>query len=272
MPKTKRNTSSKKNNNFIKSIFSSISTLYIISLLALFHVIGLIMNNDNKTLFLFIMISALVYLYNTNMIYVLGIPLVVTCFLLLLSKLFSHKQTHEGFIDNSLDYGQIDHEKVKELTIEYLTDPDVEGDYTTYTQNVNNKGNIAQLGDKLSASQGNTKENVEELLKYLIEINLITEDNALYNNEQVVYSKKLIDHLLDNSDKILKKADPTEAKKTESGSNAATSSNNENTTSANSSSTTNNDKSVNESNSEDANVESIKEAVTGLLEALNNSK
>lgn len=272
MPKTKRNTSSKKSKDFIKPMFRSINTLYIISILALFHVIKLIINNDNNTLFLFMMTSALVYLYNTNMIYVLGIPLVVTCFLLLLSKMFSHKQTHESFINNSLDYGQIDHEQVKKLTLAYLSDPDIEGDYTRYTQNVNNKGNIAKLGDKLSASQGKTKENVEELLKYLIEINLITEDDALYDNEQVSYSKKLIDHLLDNSDKILKKAETTEVKKADSTTSTSSATSNESKKTTTSTSTTKNDSSVNETQTEEANVENIKEAVTGLLEALNNSK
>jgi hypothetical protein len=251
MPKTKRNTSSKNMKKNIMTLLNSVNSLYIISALALIHIIGLIMSNDNKTLFLFMILSVIVYLYNTNMIYVLGIPLVFTGMILLLNKMLMVNQTHEGFIDRDMDYKQINHEQLKEIVLEFLNDPDNEEDYTNYTENIRKAGNIADLADNLSSSQSKTKENVNKLIKYLIEINEISEDDEMFNNEQVVYSKKLLEHLLDNSDKILKDQKDNTNKNKVKEDKVTT-------------------KSEHKSGEDD--VENIKEAVTGLLEALNKSK
>jgi hypothetical protein len=256
MPKTskiKKNNKS-KNNKFM--LFNSINTLYIVSILAIIHLLGLVITNDNKTLFLFIILSTLIYLYKKNMIFVLGIPLIITSLLLLLSKIFSNNSylNVEGFIDNTLDFNNINHDVIKEITLDFLMDSEDDTDYTTFKENINNKGNIAEIGEKLSisTSKNDNKENVEELLNYLIEINMITEDNALFNNKQVIYSKQLIERLLDNSDKILNNSKKKLNKKNKK-----------------QNSKKNKDNEENENNNE---VENIKEAVTGLLEALNNAK
>lgn len=78
-----------------KKMMKSSLTLYGVLLLAVVNLFVLIQKQDNESLFLFLVISALVYTQTTNMISVLLIPLVFINLLLFLRRTLMNK--YEGF-------------------------------------------------------------------------------------------------------------------------------------------------------------------------------
>ena len=82
MAKSKKQNKSLSLLKTLKLLLKSVNILYIILILAVVQISNLLLKNDNITLFLFIMISALIYTIDQNMIIVLGIPLVIISILL----------------------------------------------------------------------------------------------------------------------------------------------------------------------------------------------
>lgn len=80
---------------FGNKMMKSTITLYSVLLLAVLNLFVFIGNEDNESLFLFLVISALVYTKTTNMISVLLIPLISVNLLIYLRKVFMTR--HEGF-------------------------------------------------------------------------------------------------------------------------------------------------------------------------------
>ena len=84
-----------KTKRFGNKIMKSTVALYVSLLLAVLNLVVLIANEDNESLFLFLVISTLVYTKTTNMIPVLLIPLIFVNFLIYLRRVFVSR--HEGF-------------------------------------------------------------------------------------------------------------------------------------------------------------------------------
>ena len=84
-----------KNNSFLKKVFNSDIVLYIVFILALLNIGNLLYTNDNEGLFLFIMISFIVYTFNKNMIFVLLSSLITVNILNYLKKKYNND--FEGF-------------------------------------------------------------------------------------------------------------------------------------------------------------------------------
>ena len=97
----------KKNNSnppFLKKILNSVVFLYIIFILSGIKLFSLFMERDNESLFLYIIIGVIIYVNNKNMIFVLGIPLVIVILLRCLKSGFNMKS---GFVDrNTFDYDE----------------------------------------------------------------------------------------------------------------------------------------------------------------------
>ena len=82
----------------VKSLKST-STLYVVLALTLINLFVFINNQDNESLFLFLVISLLVYLKTTNMISVLLVPLILVNVLIYLRRLLMNGR--EGFAENA---------------------------------------------------------------------------------------------------------------------------------------------------------------------------
>ena len=78
----------------LKAMKSTI-TLYVVLFMALINLFNFVNNKDNESLFLFIVVSAIVYMKTTNMILVLLIPLIFVNLLIYLRKMFISGR--EGF-------------------------------------------------------------------------------------------------------------------------------------------------------------------------------
>lgn len=85
----------KRVKHFGNKMMKSTLTLYGVLLLAVMNLFVFIGNEDNESLFLFLVISALVYTKTTNMISVLLIPLISVNLLIYLRKLLMSRR--EGF-------------------------------------------------------------------------------------------------------------------------------------------------------------------------------
>lgn len=107
----------KSNNIFVlknNNIFNSSIFLFIITLISIIKIFYLWTNEDNESLFLFILIAFIVYNQDPkkNMIFVLGIPLIVVNVLIYTRGLFNN----EGFQDLSgvcSNYGEKEINKCK---------------------------------------------------------------------------------------------------------------------------------------------------------------
>lgn len=84
-----------KSRKFGKKMMKSTVSLYVVLLLALVNIFVLVQKQDNESLFLFLIISTLVYTQSTNMILVLLIPLIFVNLLIFLRKMFM--KSYEGF-------------------------------------------------------------------------------------------------------------------------------------------------------------------------------
>ena len=85
----------------VKSLKST-STLYVVLALTLINLFVFINNQDNESLFLFLVISLLIYLKTTNMISVLLVPLILVNVLIYLRRLLMSGR--EGFDNNMKEF------------------------------------------------------------------------------------------------------------------------------------------------------------------------
>ena len=99
MTKSKIAKDMKKNMKLIKKVgnkcMKSTAVLYGVLLLAVANIFVFVNNQDNESLFLFLVISALVYMKSTNMITVLLVPIILVNLLIYLRKMFM-KNGREG--------------------------------------------------------------------------------------------------------------------------------------------------------------------------------
>ena len=88
-------------NKKINGMFCSTNMLYVVFLVFLINFFQFLHRKDYESIFLFIVVSACVYLFNKNMVFVLIIPLIFVNTLILMRFLFTRKfSAHEGFTDS----------------------------------------------------------------------------------------------------------------------------------------------------------------------------
>lgn len=135
--KTKSNNNSlKKKTGFtslLNKIFNTTPLLYIVFFIACINIFNLITTKNDESLFLFILISVIVYDFNKNMIFVLGIPLIIVNTLLYLKSVFNkNKLSLEGMetTTESDDMEEEDmedeEEEIDEMETEDMEDEDME--------------------------------------------------------------------------------------------------------------------------------------------------
>lgn len=170
----------------VKSLKST-STLYVVLALTLINLFVFINNQDNESLFLFLVISLLVYLKTTNMISVLLVPLILVNVLIYLRRLLMSGR--EGFAENA---------KMEEFIKFVVTikdapsEDDSEGDkfYTDYVKPV------ISIKDNEIDSLENAK-HILLLYKKLKKLTLIAKEND--SDSESKYITKLVKRFNDHS-------------------------------------------------------------------------
>ena len=107
--KKKTSKTSKKKLPLKKSIFykllNSTMVLYLVFLVTCINIFNFIITKKDESLFLFILISVIIYEFNGNMILILGIPLVIVNLLLYLKNIFN--STKENMSINDSPFNKI---------------------------------------------------------------------------------------------------------------------------------------------------------------------
>lgn len=189
-----------------KSKTQSTNVLYIVFLLTLVTLGYYLMNYDYESIFLFIFISTIVYLFDENMIIVLGVPLVFVNVMILLKRMIN---THEGFESMSEDVLTMDDKKniAKWLQNNLSGDNANLMDYELYNVSINSQENIKPLKEivediiAIDLEQDTPLlQGVEDLVKYIKEVRKIEKD---YNDRNEKIENSDIEQLYnDNQDEI----------------------------------------------------------------------
>ena len=77
------------NKSILNKLLNSTIILYLVFLLTCVNIFTFIITKNDESLFLFILISIIIYEFNKNMILILGIPILIVNFLLYLKKAFN---------------------------------------------------------------------------------------------------------------------------------------------------------------------------------------
>lgn len=194
MVNRRKNKSEKKSKKItkmsLKSIFNSVSMLYVVSLVAIVNVLSLMMKKDNESVFLFIVIAAIIYMTNKNMIMVLGIPLIIVNVLILIKNQFDIEIYEEGFIDES-SYSENEFQLF--IKQKYSNNNKIK----EFTENLEGLTSLSELVENvLNNNDDNTdnfnKEPVTELVDFLTYVDGVEEDDDLYDNEQIKFARSMI--------------------------------------------------------------------------------
>jgi hypothetical protein len=86
-----------KNKFKSKNLLNNIKLLYLVFVLFIINLGVFIYNKDNQSIFLFSVMSLIVYFFNNNMIIVLLTPMIFINGLLLINKINSKEDVKEGF-------------------------------------------------------------------------------------------------------------------------------------------------------------------------------
>ena len=189
-----------------KSKTQSTNVLYIVFLLTLVTLGYYLMNYDYESIFLFIFISTIVYLFDENMIIVLGVPLVFVNMMILLKKMIN---TREGFESMSEDVLTNDDKKNVAIWLQNNLSGDNANlmDYELYNVSINPQENIKPLKEIVEdiiaidlEEDTPSVQGVEDLVKYVKEIRKIEKD---YNDRNEKIENSDIEQLYnDNQDEI----------------------------------------------------------------------
>ena len=199
MVKQKKNKSFKKSlkkrthkKKLLQNICNSVYVLYFIVMISLLNIFILLFNKENESVFLFIIIASIIYMNNKNMIIVLGIPFIVVNTLRFIKKKMNRNYIEEGFeVANQEVY-------TKELFQKFIkTRFNTDKSYQDYTMTLEGLTPINELIQNVlnnKDSKGSVFDDtpIIELVDYLEFMHGITEDDDLFNNNQVKYSKNLI--------------------------------------------------------------------------------
>lgn len=192
----------------LKSLVKSKQLLYLIFIIVLLNLGYFITNKDNEALFLFIVISYLVYSFTKNMIYVLFIPFAVVNMLILLKYLLNHK-THmnmEGF-DLMDDASNLKFDE-KLFIMKWIQDNTLTGsmtDYQIYKDKVDESSDVPSLKNIIEEIQNEeiqgdktNVETIDTLLQYVEIISTFSDDNDNTNKDEVEFVKSMMTKISDD--------------------------------------------------------------------------
>lgn len=200
----------KKNNKNmlgLHKIFNSQQILYIVFILALLNIGNLIYINDVESLFLFIMISFIIYMFNKNMILVLITPIIIVNLLIYIKTHYDNSienfelNKNFGLRDLQMWLQNYFNDNTKKSILEKYKNSDKINDFDNIYDLITPVLNEKIYDSKTELSESNTK-NLEKLIKYL---NFIDEiDNLkLYKEDEIEQIEYIKDTIIVDLNKYL---------------------------------------------------------------------
>lgn len=197
---------------------TSVELLYTIFVLTIINLGYFILYEDNKSLLLFMCISAVVYLIECNMIYSLLYPLIIVNGLNLLRKIMNSPRK-EGFISDE-KFSKED--KVKMLSwLQENMDSDSMMEYLNYNTSIDDKllplSNILDNISVTEISETDTDfDDIDELIRYVRKINKIEDADE----DELKFVNKMVDQMMEklglsNSDEEVEEEILDDKKETE---------------------------------------------------------
>ena len=179
--------------------------LYILFVMTLIIMSVYISRRDTESIFLFMTVALIVYLFEENMIYVLGTPIIFVNIMILLKYILNDPESSvEGFEGMEEDMKDKDKEMVVQWIKKNIKEKNANiMDFEIYTTPINSKNDMDSLRDIIikiakSKSSGKNKfEGVDDLVKYfkyVSKLNTIFESTEKQEEHGRVYN--------DNRDEI----------------------------------------------------------------------
>ena len=176
---------------------NSVQLLYTVFVLTIINLGYFILYKDNQSLFLFVCISAVVYLIQCNMIYALLYPLIIVNGLNLLQKIMNVKQT-EGFetVDD-LKFTK----KEKNIMLKWIQDnleDETMSEYVNYSTSIDdNLLPLSSILDNISVTQfqenNSDYEDINEFIRYVKKIN--TMDDV--DEEELSFVNNMVEKIME---------------------------------------------------------------------------
>lgn len=172
--------------------------LYILFAMTLIVMGIYISRQDTESIFLFMTVALIVYLFEENMIYVLGTPLIFVNVMILLKYILNDSEsTYEGFEGMDEEMKEEDKNMVVEWIKKNIKEKNANiMDFELYTTPINSKSDMNSLREiiiKIVKSSGSKKyEGVDELVKYfkyVSRLNTIFESTEKQEEHGRVYNE-----------------------------------------------------------------------------------
>jgi hypothetical protein len=144
--------------------------------------------NDTESIFLFIAIATIVYLFDENMIFVLGIPVVFVNMMILLKYILNKDIQIEGFDGISDEMSDDDKKQIVEWMRKNVEENNpIIMDYELYTLPINGNKDMPSLKEiiqeivNVKTSDSNKYKGVDMLVKYF---NYVTKLDEIFENAE----------------------------------------------------------------------------------------
>lgn len=192
-----KSTSNKRRLKITHSCFGSPLLLYGILAAVLLNLFQLLNTDDNESVFLFIIISAVIYTHTENMIFVLGGAFISVNLMILLRTCFNN-DIHEGFEEEAPTSIELQKYLVKTYTeddkyLQYTNDIDGEGNIANLISNVLDNPLFDDSGELLDENTFDETP-VKALMTFLDTIQNKHKDDATQNSE-ILFIMKLYENL-----------------------------------------------------------------------------
>ena len=184
--KTKKSTSRKSKKMNVNSLFQSKMMLYLSLTLFIFNILAFLFYRDMQSLFLFVIVLCITYLFDQNMIIVLLLPTLLVGSLIFLRKSFMNHSVIEGFKESH------DPQPNKE--------EDKEENDESYENNNVDESNEEPTNDENNSEESEESEGSEET-EEVGASNSTSESYANLNNSKI---KSELSNLVNNYEKAQK--------------------------------------------------------------------
>ena len=166
----------KQSTKYIEPILESSLMLYFVFFITVIEILCLLLNKDYESIGLFFILALVIYMMNTNMIVVLGIPFVVVSLLVGLRKIFRNSYNQEGFEDNNggtINVDQLINDPSFNELMEKYVDENSEKMSKLKKESVYNVENDTSLKNVINSIiyESDVKKNTDKLKKILNSLN-----------------------------------------------------------------------------------------------------
>ncbi|MBI96912.1 hypothetical protein CL656_07200 [bacterium] len=214
MPKKSgKSLSRKSKSKSSKSLLNNKLVLYLSLILFIFNVVAFLFFKDMQSLFLFVIVLCITYLFDRNMIVVLLVPILFVGLLIFLRKSFMNNELVEGFKEahnqKSEDEGEVEEkeEKEDEGEVEEPEQKEDEGEVKVEEKNTESYANLKN--DSIKSELNNLVNKYEKAQKGLSETleKSSIDPQSLETQKLIIKQMNEITPVIKDSVKILNKVD-----------------------------------------------------------------